>query len=137
MEEHNYICIGEIDFTENVFNEDEIGRTMFKDLGMCKILVYGGERTIEHFHIESPKGYSICICIYTAHYFAHGTHKDILNSSQKKQLNKWMSQENSKYLTTNWKAIESEWWRHNGNPKDRPKNPVQPDYSQLQNYKTK
>ena len=137
-------CLGRIDFSEDL-NEQEIGggdRLNLKNIGECKVMVYGGEGTIPHFHLENVNDtFESCIKIYAAEYFAHGgKYTDTLNSKQRKELNEWLKKK-SKHVKhhTNWQAIVSIWELSNEDndfPESK-KVDKQPDYSKMTNYKGK
>ena len=92
------LYIGTIDFSQIPLDEVSVGKRTFPDgLGECKICVYGGERNIPHFHIESTSSnFVCCVRIYEPYYFIHPGKEGTLNSAQRKELDK--------YLRTAYKA---------------------------------
>ena len=132
--------IGELIFTEKYLNEVEIRDDKRynpgKDIGECKIEVYGGERDIPHFHIFNKDGsFDTCIKIYSAEYFHHEGHIGVFNSSKdRKELDKWLRKRNNILKnSTNWEIIVYLWESANPNcsfPSLKKTN-IQPDYSKL------
>lgn len=93
--------LGNIIF-EEILNEDELSSkgdrfTPYK-IGECKVMVYGGEGSIPHFHIKSidNSSFDCCVCIYSNTFFAHSSHADKLNNKQCKELNNWLGKEKQK-----------------------------------------
>lgn len=136
--------IGYILFSENVIKEAEVtrkeGRYVDDKFGECKIEVYANEGQIPHFHLFNlDKSFETCICIYSNNYFAHGgKYTNKLNKRQCKELNDWLKQPNIKAPLSNWEMIYAMWEAGNSEkckfPEKR-KVTIQPDYSELLNYK--
>ena len=127
-----------IDFsTEELLNEDCVGRINFPNtIGQCGIYIYSNEGTIPHFHII-PKNNTgeCCICIFEPFYFNHGSKQLRLNSKQRKILDNWMNERSKSFPEiTNWILISRLWSIGNGD-KYVPKNPIQPNYTDLINMK--
>ena len=122
--------------TEELLYEDCIGRVNLPNgVGECKIYVYSGEGTIPHFHIIPKNDIECCICIYEPLYFNHGNKQGKLNSKQRKILNEWLKEANyANSKLTNWEGIAYAWFIGNGD-KYIPKNPKQPNYSDMENMR--
>lgn len=122
--------------TEELLYEDCTGGINFpNEVGECRICVYSNEGTIPHFHIIDKNNFECCICIYEAKYFNHGNKQGKLNSKQRKLLNTWMSQPSSvDKSVTNWQVINIAW-RIGNDDKYVPKNPKQPNYTDMELYK--
>lgn len=128
------VNLGEYEFQEGVFGKVHFG----KGLGDCKIYVYSNEGPIPHFHlISESNNFEACICIFEPIYFDHGSKTGTLNSNQRKLLNEWMSSVITDYgvNATNWQMLIFAWRMNNGD-KYIPKNPKQPDYTQMKNFKS-
>ena len=130
----------EIDFS-NIFNEVTLYKTNIKAIGKCKIDIYNGEGPLPHFHLYSnDKKFNTCICLYSANYFSHGgKYRDILNSSQRKLLNTFLSEEDPIYGLTRWKILCNKWEEFN--PQQSmynkiKKTDIQPDYSNMSQWKS-
>lgn len=135
------IEIGTIAFTENL-SEDNIGRIDFGGkLGQCKVIVHTKEGQVPHFHLKSKGKDRVCVCIYSNQYFQHGKNDGSLNSSQRQELDEWMSkpyidkdhpeEEDKDY--TNWVKTKEVWEENNPKclfPKES-KVAKQPDYSTM------
>ena len=135
------LYIGSLDLSQISLDEASVGKHGFPDgLGECKLYVYGGERNIPHFHIESKDGkFVCCVQIYEPYYFIHPGKEGTLNSAQRKELDKYLR---SAYKTpvggvkiTIWQMICIDW--NNANPDYAvfKKNATQPDYNKLQEGK--
>ena len=146
-EDKEYVDIlsaGIIIFSDSL-NESEINyknsRIKPKKIGECKVEVYGSEGPIPHFHIyNKDKSFNCCIRIYDNHFFSHGNkYRDILNTSQCRELDEWLRQINDKSLVpmTNWQAIVYMWEAANGECKypESKKVKVQPDYTKINTFK--
>lgn len=139
----NEVEIGTIKFS-NIIKEAEVtsirGRFNPKKIGECKICVYLSEGQIPHFHIFNlNKTFNCCVRIYEAYFFSHGNiYRDILNSSQCKELNKWLKYKNSKDQNlTNWEYISKIWKMSNPEclyPEYLIYN-KQPDYNNMMNFR--
>lgn len=139
--------IGIIDFDEYNFilTEEEISdnnsRPNFKgSVGKCKVEVYGGEGPIPHFHILKPdKSFQMCALIYSANYFSHGgKYTDTLNKPQRKILDNWLNEQNTKYPDfTNWEAIAFQWNLANQKWSINRSDKVKPDYTEMNTFKDK
>lgn len=136
----NYVdelLVGIVDFSDIITEEEIIGSKRFKpsSIGECKIMVYGKEGDIPHFHIESKnKKFECCVKIYSAEYFSHNKYIDILSTRQSKQLNTWMEEINRNYFgLTNWQAVVVAWKLANPEYRfpDKDKVIYQPDYGYL------
>ena len=130
--------LGELNLTtDELLNEDCIGRINFPNtIGQCSIYIYSNEGTIPHFHIIPKNNVGeCCVCIFEPFYFNHGSKQLRLNSKQRKMLNNWMNERSyADSRLTNWDAIVFVWKVGNGN-KYVPKNPIQPNYTDLINMK--
>ena len=94
---------------ENLLTEMvEIGR-----IDGYKILVYGSEGSIPHFHIENKEAdFYCCVKILENSYFSHGKYKDRLASAQRKKLQKFLSSKHrffGKFGFTNYQIICVYW----------------------------
>lgn len=129
------ITLGTINF-KNILAEREIAsNNRFKGryIGECKVQVYGNEGQIPHFHIESlDKKFDCCVRIYEPYFFQHGTHQDLLNGYQCKQLDKWLKNI-EKFSNTNWQNIVLTWIGMNPDCKypENQKVNNQPNYSNM------
>lgn len=123
---------------------DEFIKLHLGGLGNCIIKVKGNEGPIPHFHLEANidskvKGYNgnfeSCICIYQPLYFNHGKYRDKLDKDQKKVLNDFLSKPAEyKFIDgSNWQLITTLWELAGNQLKNVPKNPVQPDYTIMEN----
>jgi len=109
------IIVGNIVFSDYI-NEKEVSginnRFRTKNIGECKIEVYGGEGPIPHFHIISINGnFDCCVRIYDNHFFQHDIHRDTLNSRQCAESNNWLKLTSDKSINpiTNWNYIALLW----------------------------
>ena len=135
------LYIGTINLSQAPLDEVSVGRRSFPDgLGECKICVYGGEKNIPHFHIESTSSnFVCCVKIYEPYYFIHPGKEGTLNSAQREELDKYLR---TKYKPAIGKSNETIWERiadywNNANPTyavNRP-NATQPDYNKLTDEK--
>ena len=130
----------EIEFSEDINEQEIIGNKSFNPnkIGRCKVLLYGREGNIPHFHIESlNRTFSSCICIYSNNYFSHGDHyKDEFNSKQRIQLNEWLNQPNAEFSKmSNWEMICVAWDRGTPDCKFKEKVTTQPDYTEMTQWK--
>ena len=86
----------------------EIGR-----LAGYKILIYGSEGPIPHFHVEhKEKKIKSCIKILEDDYFQHGIHKDTLDNKIVKKLKLFLSEPHKifgKHGYSNWQIICIYW----------------------------
>ena len=117
------------------FIESAVGRLNLPfNVGQCSIYVYSNEGTIPHFHIIPKNGIGeSCICLYEPLYFNHGSKQLRLNSKQRKILDDWLEQQSIiAPEVTNWRLICISWETGNGN-KYIPKNPVKPNYRNMEN----
>lgn len=130
----NEILIGEIDFSLNpIINETRVG--IIEKIKSAKVYVYENEGKIPHFHIIIPDVEQVCVCIFTAEYFSHGTKQGTLNSSQCKNLDSFM-REKTKLKDykgmTNWEVCRSLWIQNKGSSYRGPGfESIQPDYRKL------
>ena len=102
--ESKRILIGEIDFSGcDIIDEgsqiesEKNKKPNLTGLGICSIYVNNVEGTIPHVHVVNTDGFGTCICLHDALYFPHGNDpltKDIFNSKQRKEFNKWMGNPN-------------------------------------------
>ena len=131
------LYIGSLDLSQAPLDEVSVGRHSFPDgLGECKLYVYGGERNIPHFHIESSDGKFICcVKIYEPYYFIHPGKEGTLNSAQREELDKYLR---TFYKTpvggikiTIWQMICIDWNNANPNYAVFKNNATQPDYNKL------
>lgn len=97
--------------------------------GACQIDVFTNEGDyLPHFHITNKKGLDCCVRIDTAEFFAHGNHKDTLNSKSMKVLDQKLREkcEKSESGQTNWEYIRDLYF---GNERKVEKPEKQPDYT--------
>ena len=130
--------VGTIDLG-GVFQEGSTSRLSFNSIGECKVYVYGDEGPIPHFHIISKNGnFKCCVCIYESLYFNHGYKTDTLNANQRKNLNEWLKEKHKTLNNTNWEVIKFLWDSNNEENKKYKiyKSNTQPDYINMENYKT-
>lgn len=93
---------------------------------------------IPHFHYRDSADWDrfhTCISITSPEYFLHGTKQDILNSSQKKDLDQFMHSPVTlaKYkdlFTDNWELV-CFLWDINNSSREISDNLVEPDYRLL------
>lgn len=134
------IIICEIDFSESV-SEATIGQITFNKIGVCNIIVHTREGSnIPHFHVESKakgkeKVFDAAICINKNMYFDHGSHTDILNASQQKELNKKLSEINPITNKSYWKEIQDKFY--SAIDSIEPKAETQPNYDTMTLYSSK
>lgn len=96
----------------------------------------GGE--IPHFHMRDPNDWSkfhTCVLITKAEYFLHEGKEDVLNSKQRKALQKFMESPvaNKKYsskFANNWELV-CFLWELNNSDVIIPDGAVMPDYRKL------
>jgi len=137
----------------NNTNRRHIGTIIFSNINEATtaskqipvdILIYVGEGPIPHFHMVSKdKSFDCCVCIFDNYYFNHGTHQSVLNTTQRKKLNEFLSSLNQESLSmTFWESIRFVWIINNkytdGRRDHYPLN--QPDYTEIRpfsEYKTK
>ena len=78
-----------------------------------KIMVYGSEGPVPHFHVENKEeGVSCCVRIDCAEYFQHGKHKDTLERKNVKKLSTFLSSPHKffgKHGYNNWQIICVYW----------------------------
>lgn len=108
-----------------------------------KLMVYvnsDDSGSIPHFHIvdETTRGkeFNTCVRIEKAQYFTHSNKQDRLNTTQRKQLQKFLSQpfKRSKFNGTNWEFIVMSWNDNNSNSNVDEKL-KQPNYTNIEEYK--
>ena len=108
----------------------EIGR-----IDGYKIMVYGCEGPIPHFHVEhKEKEISSCVRIDKAEYFSHGVYKDKLGKDIKKRLIEFMNAPHKffgKSGFTNWQIICVYWNDSNVDYTIDLETLKMPDYSKL------
>lgn len=135
--------IGTVIFYDFSINESTVASVKLRPI-YVDIRVYAGEGPVPHFHlVTKDRSFDCCICIFDNYYFNHGTHQSVLNSTQRKALNEFLSSINNESLhMTIWESIRYEWIVNNkytdGRNGDYPKN--QPDYTEIRpfsEYKTK
>ena len=99
----------EINF-DDIIIEDNVSKLNLKRLGECKILIYSNEGPLPHFHLQSKNDeFKTCICIYSAHYFAHGeAYRGTLNSGQRNQLDAYLRSRVKNNMTI-WEQIANFW----------------------------
>ena len=99
-----------------------------------KILVYGAEGPISHFHFESIKSRKRgCIRLDKAEYFFHGKYQDKLNSKEIKNLIHFLNSPHKffgKSGYNNWQIICVYWGDNNLDFQVDIDSPM-PDYNQL------
>ena len=136
IEENIPKLIGDINLSSREpFIESAVDRLNLPfNVGQCSIYVYPKEGTIPHFHIIPKNGIGeSCICLYEPLYFNHGSKQLRLNSKQRKILDDWLEQQSTiAPEVTNWRLICISWETGNGN-KYIPKNPVKPNYRNMEN----
>jgi hypothetical protein len=148
-EDYEEVFVGEIEFVD-VLDEDTVGNVSLKGLGSCNVILHYAEGDIPHFHIKNTKGnFDTCIRLDTNEYFDHGKdrkkHEYTLNSSQSKQLNKWLNS-NKKWFENKdggknlpEEKVEEikiwEWMKRKCSSSNNNKYPItigsQPDYSTI------
>lgn len=134
----NEIVIGEFN-TDELLNEDKIVDTTLPGLGSIKISIYSGEGDNRpHFHLLTIADEKVsCICLYEPKYFVHNGYTTILNSRQRKQLDKILRELLPKYKPyTIWEFMSNFWLDNNDEFKlyaDR-RNSSQPDYTKLDGF---
>lgn len=105
-----------------------------------QIFVYNNEGPIPHFHVIDLSGNNrykdVCICIYSANYFSHGKHNDILNNKELKILDNFLRVSMGEKIT-NWDYISFVW--KNNNPEMVKKYPnfyktIQPNYTNISTF---
>ncbi len=88
---------------------------------------------IPHFHIvdQSTLGsvFHTCVKIKVAEYFHHTGKEDVLNSSQRRDLVKFLNGKD-KWGESNWKVLIKEWDRNNSDVEIDINTPM-PDYTKL------
>lgn len=139
------VTIGEIGFGTvsgtGLLMEVSPGRfNLGNPVGKCRIEVYSNEGQIPHFHIigeSKSKKFECCPCIYDAVYFNHGTKIDRLSNKQLIILNNWLNSPCDKFggAINNWHIISSLWEMCHNPMTNVPKNPVQPNYSNMINMR--
>lgn len=96
---------------------------------------------VPHFHLRdsSTQGgnFETCVELKTNKYFHHGPYNDVLNSSQRKELAKFMESPNE-YFQNNYMATIYAWNSNNSSEKivpikDDNGNIIVPDYRVLNN----
>ena len=134
-----YMTIGSVDFGNFDIRENTIDTIHFgKGLGDCKIQVFNNEGLIPHFHITSKsENFECCVCIFEPLYFNHGSKNRKLDTTQRKQLNKWLSSLSNVVVgnLTNWENIVLSWQNLGNNMKCVPKLIKQPDYTSMENMR--
>ena len=134
----NEMVIGEFN-TDELLNEDKITVTTLPGLGSIKISIYSNEGDSRpHFHLLTIADEKVsCICLYEPKYFVYNGYTTILNSRQRKQLDKVLrerlSENNPKSI---WRITSDYWLDHNdefGIYADR-RNSSQPDYTKLNDF---
>lgn len=99
-----------------------------------KLLVYGSEGPVPHFHFESIKGKKKgCIRLDKPEYFFHGKYQDRLNSKEVKNLIAFLTAPHRAFGDvgiTNWQVICIYWNDDNTKYQISDKAPM-PDYSKL------
>ena len=142
MKKEEIMTIGEIDFSDALLTEAEIGRPSLSSLGLCKIELRNNEGPLAHFHVFGvrDKKFKCCICIYSPHYFNHSGYTGQLNAAQREALDTWLRSYDDGAKETYWEYIERSWYTMNpDNKKYRPEANlrIQPDYTKLQNYRSR
>lgn len=133
----NEIIVCEFNTAELLMEDDVVG-TRMPGLGSIKITIYGNEAYgIPHFHILKKTNERVsCICLFEARYFVHGGYKALLNSKQKKQLDKILRLPNkTEPELTNWEYMAKYWISHNdSNNLYNKRKYKQPDYTKLDGF---
>ena len=115
-----------------IFTEGSISVKNGKLHGM-KLYVFYREGTIPHFHlISKDETFKSAIRLDTASYFLHGEYQDILSSSERKVLQKYLISQNNKKFKgiNNWQFLVM-MWDNMGNP-NFPCTTIEiPDYTKL------
>lgn len=124
-----------------IMNEvDEYGHHLYEmaqvgRVANFKILVYGGERDIPHFHFEDTKTRKGgCLKILSAEYYSHGGHDLKLNSKERKALVAFLKAPCRDDPTkTNFQAICFDWNQNNPDYRIRQniRNIEMPDYASI------
>lgn len=100
-----------------------------------KILVYGSEGPIPHFHFESTKDNKKgCIRLDRPEYFSHGRYQDKLNSKEVKYLIQFLNAPHKffgKVGYNNWQIICIYWGDNNPEFQVDLDTIKMPDYSKL------
>lgn len=134
------VCIGEIDFGDEFFTEDTLGKVNFGSrVGLASIEVRPLEGdNIPHFHIVSkPSQINIAVRIDIADYFVHPHAPNVFyNTKQTKALDKFLRKVYDKEEDPNATyydiMVETFNMMH---PKNTIENNGQPDYTTLETNK--
>lgn len=118
---------------EKILNENQHFQEMARigAVGDYVISVFSDEGPIPHFHFFNTKTRAeSCIKILECEYFKHTKYKATLNSTEKKQLQKFLeTPDTMNVFKTNFEAICYEW---NKNNPDCPQVPLD---TQIPNYR--
>ena len=135
--EHETV-IGEFN-TDELLNEENVTVATLPGLGSIKISIYSDEGVSRpHFHLLTIADEKVsCICLYEPTYFVHNGYTTVLNSRQRKQLDKILRKQYSKdNPKTIWRYMSDFWLDNNDEFKlyaDR-RNSSQPDYTKLDGF---
>ena len=127
--------IGSIDFsTDPIFNEVHIGDiTKIKNVGVYVYTTNEGT-DIAHMHLIGLKD-EICIKIFVAEFFTHGSKQGTLNRGQSRIFDKFMRDQcrlKEYQGLTNWEAARKVWILSKGSDYRGPGyDTIQPDYTKL------
>ena len=130
MELLEELLIGEIDFGNEILDEQKLGDVNLKSkLGTCGIYVYNNEGPIPHFHIKSKNNdLECCVEIYRPLYFNHGSKQGKLNNKQCELLDEWLNKKVFPFNITNWESISLSWDNSQNPSTNVPVNRVKPNY---------
>lgn len=111
------VIMSEIPLLDDEFiTEDMIVRDNLpghiKGTNTVKIEVYTNEGdNVPHFHIENGQGFSCCPKLYSAEYFDHGWHTDMLNKKQSKFIDRLLRKSFGKDRTV-WQECVRVWCKY-------------------------
>jgi hypothetical protein len=134
MEENiKVLDLGEFIIEDPILNELEIGYIP-KLKVTVKVNSIEGDN-IPHMHLTNTNGKDvICIKIFSAEFFPHGSKQGTLNKSEARSFDKFMREKNKKDVRnrTNWE-IARDFWIENKTPNYTGPgyDAIQPDYTQL------
>lgn len=129
-----------IEETKRLINEEkheliEMARIGFTDDGFEVYVNTDDGGNIPHFHYRKGKYPNFtnhtCISILTAEYFHHDGKEAVLNNKQRKDLVKFLKDNNkSKGFDTNWDRLIADW-NANNSDMDVDENQPMPNYLNL------
>lgn len=118
---------------EEKYNLTEMARIGFTNDGFEVYVNTDDGGNIPHFHYRTKSTWKFhsCIKIEKSEYFEHEGKEGKLNSSQRKELIKFLQSIDKHDKTkTNWQTLINEWNRNNSN-KQVDENLKMPDYNKL------